>query len=424
MQQSMRLHYIDWLRVSAFAILILYHSSIAFFPDLSWLISSPERSAELSLVMMFPRVWRLALLFFVSGMGTWFAFRSETGLAFLRGRFTRLFLPLIFAMCVIIVPQVWYERLLDGSFDGSLMEFWVLNYFTEGRYPTGNFSWAHMWFVAYLLVMTVACYPVFLALVSPRMRAMTDRFERTARSPAIYLLVLLPLALNLALSPIFPRQTNLLYNDGAWFAAYASWFGLGFLIARHHQAVIGGIIGRRWLSAAVATVLTAILYRFAWVDEVHGIGGAHGGMNEVLYKTLSFTLAWCVILTAVGFAALYVNRPSKSLAWLNAKIFPLYIAHQTFVVMALYYVLPLDMPLMAKYALVVAVTTLGSLVFAVIAERLPAPYRTLVGLADKKTAQPAPATKRLVVAQTPGLDPWQAIATLAAEKRPIARAEN
>ncbi|MDR7224390.1 hypothetical protein J2X13_004823 [Aminobacter aminovorans] len=44
MQQSTRLHYIDWLRVSAFAILILYHSSVAFSPDLSWLVSSPERS--------------------------------------------------------------------------------------------------------------------------------------------------------------------------------------------------------------------------------------------------------------------------------------------------------------------------------------------------------------------------------------------
>ena len=389
MQQSMRLHYIDWLRVSAFAILILYHSSIAFFPDLSWLISSPERSPSLSLVMMFPRVWRLALLFFVSGMGTWFAFRSETGLAFLRGRFTRLFLPLIFAMCVIIVPQVWYERLLDGRFDDSLMEFWVLNYFTEGRYPTGNFSWAHMWFVAYLLVMTVVCYPVFLAVIDPRMQAVTDWFERTARSPAIYLLVLLPLVLHLALSPIFPRQTNVLYNDGAWFAAYASWFGLGFLIAKHHQAVVGGIIGRRWWSAAIAAVLTASLYRFAWVNEVHGIGGAHGGMNEVLYKVLSFTLAWCVVLTAVGFAALYVNRPSTALTWLNAKIFPLYIAHQTFVVMALYYVLPLGQPLMVKYALVVAITTFWSLMFAMLADKLPAPYRTLVGLPDSKVARTA-----------------------------------
>lgn len=386
MQQSTRLHYIDWLRVSAFAILIAYHSSVAFFPDLSWLINSEERSANLSLVMMFPRVWRLALLFFVSGMGTWFAFRSETGFAFLHGRFVRLFLPLIFAMCVIIVPQVWYERLHDGSFDGSLMEFWVLRYFTEGRYPTGNFSWAHMWFVAYLLVMTVLCYPVFLLMIDPRMQPVSAWFERTARSRGIYLLFLLPLVLNLALSPFFPRQTNVLYNDGAWFAAWASWFGLGFLVAKHHQAVIGTIIVRRWWSLAGAAALTVYLYRFAWVAEVNGTGGDHGGMPILLYKTLSFALAWCVILAAVGFAALYANHRSAALTWLNAKIFPLYIVHQTFVLMALYYVLRLDQSVAVKYALVVGITTFWSLLFAVLAERLPAPYRILVGLPDKKTS--------------------------------------
>lgn len=215
----------------------------------------------------------------------------------------------------------------------------------------------------------------------------------------------------------------MLCNDSAWFAAYASWLGLGFLIAKHHLAVIGRIINRRWWSAVATAVLTAGLYRYAWVDEVNGIGGEHGGMSMTLYKMLSFTLA-CVILTAVGFAACYANRPSKALTWLNAKIFPLYIAHQTFVVMALYYVLPLAQPLMVKFALVVAITTFWSLMFAILADKLPSPYRTLVGLPDKKKARPAPATKRLVVARTPELDPWHAITTQAVRKWPTARVEN
>ncbi|WP_204306937.1 hypothetical protein, partial [Klebsiella aerogenes] len=84
--------------------------------------------------------------------------------------------------CVIIVPQVWYERLSDGRFQGSLLEFWVLRYFTEGKYPTGNFSWAHMWFVAYLLVMTVICTPIFRLFTLPSTRRLSDWFERTARS--------------------------------------------------------------------------------------------------------------------------------------------------------------------------------------------------------------------------------------------------
>ena len=34
MQSKERLYYVDWLRVIAFALLIAYHSSVAFFPDM------------------------------------------------------------------------------------------------------------------------------------------------------------------------------------------------------------------------------------------------------------------------------------------------------------------------------------------------------------------------------------------------------
>ena len=387
--QDTRLHYIDWLRVSAFGLLILYHSSAAFLYDLDWLFNSPEKSQALSLVTLFPRAWRLALLFFVSGMGTWFAFRSQTAVEFLKGRFVRLFLPLIFAMCVIIVPQVWYERLLDGRFQGSLLEFWVTRYFTEGRYPTGNFSWAHMWFVAYLLVMTVICTPIFWFLTHASGRGLSDWFKRTARTPAIYLFVLLPLVLHLIFLPFFPRETNVLYNDGAWFAVWASWFGLGFLVAKHHQAVVPAIISKRWMSFTIAAILTICLWRYSWVTKAAGIGGETGGMQMALYKALTFSLAWAVILTAVGFAAVHLNRKSAALTWLNAKIFPLYIVHQTFVVMALYYVLPLDLSLWSKLALVIGITTFWSILGAILADLWPAPYRILVGLPDRRKASSA-----------------------------------
>ena len=60
MQPTERLYYVDGLRVFAFAILIAYHSSVAFFPDMKWLISSAEGSEALSLAMKYPRGWRLA----------------------------------------------------------------------------------------------------------------------------------------------------------------------------------------------------------------------------------------------------------------------------------------------------------------------------------------------------------------------------
>jgi len=376
-----RLHYVDGLRVFAFAILLVYHSSVAFFPDMGWLIESPKTSGMLSLVMDFPRAWRLALLFFVSGMGTYFAFRSVSGFVFLRERTMRLLVPLLFAMAVIIVPQVWYERMYENGYDGSFLHFWLTRYFTEGKYPDGNFTWAHMWFVGYLLVMSFVCYPVFHFLSQPEAKRITAWFERVAKTDAIYLFFLLPLALNLALTPFFPRQTNALVNDGAWFAVWASWFGLGFLIARHHGAVIGAVIERRWLSATIALVTTVFLYRYAFTDAGALSIGDYDN-NTPLFKAALFALAWSMILTLVGFAAHHFNRRSETVIWLNRLIFPLYIVHQTVTVAALYYVLPLDLPLAATYAIVLSTTIGLSLVFAIAADRLPWPFRALFGLAD------------------------------------------
>jgi glucan biosynthesis protein C len=384
-----RLYYVDRLRIFAFAILIFYHSSAAFFPDMPWLIHSDRTSSTLALIMDFPRAWRLALLFFVSGMGVAFSFRTDAGLKFLRKRTVRLLIPLLFAMAVIVVPQVWYERVYENGYEGSLLTFWLTRYFTEGRYPTGNFTWAHMWFVAYLLVMSVICYPIFVYLCRPQNR-IAAWFERIAKTNLVYLLFLLPLALNLALSPIFPRETNALYNDGAWFAVWASWFGLGFLTARHHRALIGSIIAKRFVSAALALVTTVLLYLFAWAAPADQAIGNY--VNDTpLFKAAIFLLAWSMILTSIGFAARHFNAPDARLLVMNRLVFPLYIVHQTVIVAALYYVLPLDLPVVASFLLVSVVTFVISGAFAVAADFLPGPMRPLVGLT---TSRPAAQTRR------------------------------
>lgn len=389
MRTGGRLHYIDALRVAAFAVLIAYHSSAAFFTDIDWLLKNAEGSTALTLVMDFPRAWRLALLFFISGMGSWFVFRSNAGPGFLRERFVRLFVPLIFAMCVIVVPQVWIERMIEDGYQGSLWTFWTTRYFTEGRYPTGQFTWAHMWFVGYLVVMLFVCYPVFRLVVHPRMRPVMAWFERTAQGRGVYLFFLLPLVLNLALSPFFPRQTNALYNDGAWFAVWASWFGLGFLFARHHAQIIGSVIERRYASAALCALLTVLLYGFSFAAPGHPLIGGYADMTP-LFKTLELALAWMMILALLGFGARHLNAGSAPVAWLNRKIFPLYIVHQTVIIAALYFVLPLEAGVWTKFLLVATATAAGSLAFAVAAEALPDPLKGLVGLTARPQRRPAP----------------------------------
>ncbi|MEP4596601.1 MAG: acyltransferase, partial [Cyclobacteriaceae bacterium] len=66
---------IDWLRVIAIGLLLIYHVAIGFQP---WGVfigfiqsSSPLESIWVPMSML--NVWRIPLLFFVSGMGVYFA---------------------------------------------------------------------------------------------------------------------------------------------------------------------------------------------------------------------------------------------------------------------------------------------------------------------------------------------------------------
>jgi glucan biosynthesis protein C len=71
--------------------------------------------------------------------------------------------------------------------------------------------------------------------------------------------------------------------------------------------------------------------------------------------------------------------------------------HQTVILATLFYILPMQAGVAAKYIMVLALTVGVSLIFYVLAERLPWPLRALVGLPEQpagardlsKASQPA-----------------------------------
>ncbi|WP_051540809.1 acyltransferase [Ahrensia sp. 13_GOM-1096m] len=336
MASSERLHYLDWLRVIAFAILIIYHSAVGFFPNDFWLISSPNTSATLELLMDLPRVWRLSLLFFISGAGTYFAFRKQSDVQFITARTVRLVVPLLFAMALICAPQVWYERMLVDGYKGNFWQFWTERYFMEGKYPTGNFTWAHMWFVGYLFTMTMLFFPVMKFLNTRLGDKINNVFATIFQTRASYCLFLLPLALNLMLTPWFPRATNTLYNDFAWLAVYLSWFGFGYLYARNH------IVANRFLVLHTAEIITLTvivsvsMYVLFWID-VFDLNLGNRGNHTALYKAFSICLSLMMIYTLLILGLRFLNFKNGFISYFNKAVYPLYIVHQTIIVGLLYY---------------------------------------------------------------------------------------
>jgi len=344
---------LDWLRVSAFALLILYHAGMAW-SGWSWHLTSSDSIDWLREAMRFLNRWRMPLIFVVSGAAIMLALGTRPPATFARDRVRRLLVPLVFGMVVLVPPQVYLERLSRGQFHGSFLE-WLPQAFA-GVYPAGNMSWHHLWFLAYVLVLTFVLLPCFLWARSQQGRAVHARAARVMARTGLHWLMPLPLAAALLwLAPI-SHNTNGLIGD---------WFGLvyygvlllygAFLFGA--PAVLAALNRQRFLSLAIGVAAYAALY-VCFVDgAVRPVISPQDRAAYALVSALN-TMAW--LFTILGFANRYLTRRPAFLAEATEAVYPFYMLHQTVTVIAVYWLLEIGAPPVAGFILAVLVTFLGT----------------------------------------------------------------
>jgi glucan biosynthesis protein C len=381
-----RRHDLDWLRVAAFGLLILYHVGM-FYVTWDWHIKSTHASPLVEPLMALVSPWRLALLFLISGVAVRYALdKSGTG-RFLRERSLRLFLPLAFGMAVVVMPQAYFELRYKGEIEPGILAFW-------GDYlglPPGPFSiitptWNHLWYVAYVLV-----YSVAIALFAPLQRGLAkrasgDAVARFAAAPGGLLLLLamaLPfLAYRLLLDPVFPT-THAMFDDWATHAHFFTMFLIGYLGAR--SETFWSAVDRHWracLNAALTLGALIVIARFGPdLPVANEAFDALARLTRPLY-------AWLVIVALLGVARRWLNRPGPALRYMTDAIFPWYILHQTLIVAIGWWLLDAGLSASVEAALLIGGTVLGCAVGYELIRRA-GPLRLLFGLRwREKTGNP------------------------------------
>jgi glucans biosynthesis protein C len=327
---------LDWVRVLAFGLLIFYHTGM-FFVTWDFHLKNPETSKITEIWMLFMNQWRLSLLFFISGAGTWYALGRRTGGQFARERVVRLLLPLVFGMLVVVPPQIYVERLAKHQFSGSYAE-WYPSVFQGVPYPEGgSVSWHHLWFVLYLLCYSLVALPLFLHLRSARGQAQLARFtDFITRGTRIYWLCL-PAWLSLVLlQPDFESNHGLV-ADWHNHATYLSIFILGFVLLSQPR-LLAFLQERRRVNLFMGIGLVAAMYVFFWLPnrDVPGFGWMpHTDQSPryewafFCYRTLKALNSWCWILAICGYALHYLNFGNAFLRYANEAVYPFYILHQS-----------------------------------------------------------------------------------------------
>ncbi|NNE03817.1 MAG: acyltransferase family protein [Eudoraea sp.] len=345
----MRRHDLDWLRVLVFALLILYHVGMFFVPW-GWHIKNNVIYTWLVYPMLFLNQWRLPILFVISGMGTYYALGKRTGKQFIWERIKRLYIPLAIGMLLVVPPQVYIERFVEGQFQGSYLEFWPAEAFT-GIYPEGNMSWHHLWFLPYLLLFSLILAPIFLHLRKKNNSKFISWIKKRFKSPWGLFIFVIPLYLVEALiEPFFP-VTHALVGD--WFAIvnYGLMFFIGFVLisAQDEFWHLVKTYRRKFLYLGILSFISFLTLISLFEDSIY----VH--FTEALLKV---TNLWLWVLICFGYAASYLNKPSKTLAYANESVYPFYILHQTITIIIGYFLIDLSWGFFAK-ALVLLAGTFG-----------------------------------------------------------------
>lgn len=319
MNSTSRRYDIDWLRVIAIFLLLIYHIAIVFQP---WgvfigFMQNSESLTGLWTAMSMVNIWRIPLLFFVSGMGVCFAMRKRNWKQLIAERTQRILIPFIFGVLVIVPLHI----LLWLSYYNQALEY--------------KLTVGHLWFLGNIFAYVLLLLPFFYYL-KHKPEGRWQRFlTKLFKNPLSIVLVIIPFILEAII--VNPELFTLYaYSWHGFFLGFLA-FLFGYLFIYSGSTFWDTLLKWRWVYLSAAVVLFVVRYQ---VYDLEAPG----------YLLAIESVIW--IYSLFGFAYRYLNHPGKALSYLSKAAYPVYIIHMVYLYLASMVILPLALTALVKFLLI------------------------------------------------------------------------
>ncbi len=338
---------IDWIRVIAIGLLLLYHVAIGFQ---SWgimigFISASKPWAALWIPMTMLNVWRIPLLFFVSGMGVYFAINRRNWIQLLRERANRILLPFLFGVFLIVPIHVY---------------IWQYYYQFDLIYSPNP---GHLWFLGNIFVYVVILSPIFFYLKRNADSRLVSVMKRVLGHPLGLLPVIAFFVAEALVVDPKPFELYAMTWHGFFLGFLAFFFGFCFVLCG--RTFWEMILKWRWLFLAIAVALFVVRLTY---------------FTPFAPNYLLAIESNCWIISVFAFGYKHLNRPSKALHYLSQAAYPIYIIHMVVLYIGSWLIFPLAIAVPLQFALLLLFTIVGCLVIYELVIRRVKIIRPLFGL--------------------------------------------
>jgi glucan biosynthesis protein C len=335
----------------AVLLLFFFHTARIFDPEEEFYVHSSPSSQVLFDIFIRPLgPWHMSLFFLLAGASTYFALRHRSGGHYVKERFKRLFIPFVFGVLVLIPPQSYLGLLSHSDYTRSFFS-WYPNFFTPqsddiNGYFMGGHTWGHLWFIFHLFVYSLVAIPLFLYLNGESGRRLIGRLAGVFSKPGVILLF--PLLL------VVMNECPEIVGGNPLF--YITFFVSGFVLMSDPR-FMEAIDKQRLLLLILGVVpFSAILIMVGTNSWPHFTGLP----SDVVDAYFDAFVPWFVILTMLAYGRRFLNFTNRLLKYCSEAAYPLYILHQTIIVIIGYYVVQWDITVAAKFAMIVLLAFVGS----------------------------------------------------------------
>lgn len=294
----------------------------------------------------------MPILFVIAGMCAKYSLEKRTVKEFVNERVKKLLIPFISGLILLVPFQTLFARKYFDGYDGTVVEniIYFFTHFTDLTGYDGGFTPGQLWFILFLFVISLVC--LFIIKLIPY-----NKIQDWNCKINIYIIIAMFILV--------------------WGGYYIGNFG-GFSLGKNIALYLLGYyvlsnkdvltkLEKYWIllmSLFLASLFTLVFlyYRYSYYGD--------GLVNFV---------AWVGICSLIAFSMKFLNKGSKILTYFHKASFPIYILHQTILVIVGYYVLLYVEGLFLQVVLIIVASFVMTICLYEIIKKIPG-VRMLIGI--------------------------------------------
>jgi surface polysaccharide O-acyltransferase-like enzyme len=344
----MRRYYIDNLRWISVLMLFPYHACMVYnnFGENFYI-----KSDGIPLLSGFIEVnysWFMPLLFVISGISSRYALNIRTQKEFIKERVLKLFIPLVSGILLLVPMQTFYAEKFHNGYDEGYFHQYIIFFTKETDLTgyTGGFTPAHLWFILYLFIISLVALPVIEIYKKSKHKIPVDKLSVLSILPMFIIFLVMALILDIG---------------GKSLGEYFALFMLGYIILSEDTIQLK-LEKNRWCLFGTFIIMTVLnmIVRNLW----------HSNLG-IIYDMFSRLLTWFGILGIMGMSKHYLNFNNKVTRYFSKASFPIYIFHQSLLVLTAYYTLKIISSAVVQVVLIVIISFVLTMIMYEMLKRIP-----------------------------------------------------